>query len=89
MLIQASLSPNKKLLTHLGLSEKPIKGAKVCLNHVPWIQVLRHSRGFDNLIRGFTSSSCRRRRFMSSQERRRFSTKDGDVEALEVLDFCS
>jgi hypothetical protein len=26
---------------------------------------------------------------MSSQERMRFPTKDGDVEALEVLDFCS
>jgi hypothetical protein len=34
----------------LGLSEKPIKGPKVCRNHVPWIQVLRHSRGFDDLV---------------------------------------
>jgi hypothetical protein len=41
------------LITHLDLSEKPIKGAKVCRNHVPWIQVLRHCRGFDNLVEVF------------------------------------
>ena len=34
----------------LGLSEKPIRGPKICRNHVSWIQVLYYSRGFDDLV---------------------------------------
>lgn len=50
MLVSSLFILNKKLLTSLGLSEKSIKGANIYRKYVPWILVLCHSRGSDNLV---------------------------------------